>query len=252
MKRIFIPTQNPSDWEPFLANPAHWKKGCSAMATAASWEAANGEMPKEIVGFLNNSGLEALAGLELLAALPEWKVSFKPEGGTPSRTDVMAFTRNKNGLVVIAVEAKVKEPFNEKLPQRTARIKELLKVLQLEDLMKHLPDALQLEKLTEGPLKIKEIKKLIKPYQLFHRTASAIKTARDFHASTAIMLVHSFSETKNHYAKFKSFCDVMGGKEVVSNYDLFVVPRFNGPKLYLGWCQGDSNFLEVDLDKKHK
>lgn len=49
MKRIFLPTQAPSDWQRFLAKPSlHWKKSYSSMTTAACWEAAGDELPAEV------------------------------------------------------------------------------------------------------------------------------------------------------------------------------------------------------------
>ena len=222
MKRIFVPTQNPSEWQRLLGKPEHWKKGYSAMATAASWEEAKGEMPKEIVDYLKESGQEALNELKLLAALPEWKVSFKPEGGRPSQTDVLALASNEKGLVVIAVESKVDESFGDKDEKdlNEERKKDLLDVMGLRD--------------------------YIKPYQLLHRTASAIKTARDFHARTALMLVHSFSGSKTgaNYDTFNLFCVELGAKKVAE--DLYNVSRFDSPCLYLGWCQGDHASLNID------
>lgn len=75
MKRIFIPTQSPSDWQPLLAKPKlHWKKSYSAMTTAACWEEANGDLPAEVKRTLEASGQSELVGLKLLAAIPEWGI----------------------------------------------------------------------------------------------------------------------------------------------------------------------------------
>ena len=66
MKRIFVPIQSGSDWQRLLAKPVlHWKRGASAMTTAPAWEAA--------------ARNEALLGLQLLAAIPEWETPL--EGG---------------------------------------------------------------------------------------------------------------------------------------------------------------------------
>jgi hypothetical protein len=103
LKRIFVPTQTGSDWQRLLAKPTlHWKKGRSAMTTAASWEDANDALPKEITAILESSLDEDIVGLKLLEAIPEWQVAL--EGGeTASHTDVLALTRNDRGLCVIAV-----------------------------------------------------------------------------------------------------------------------------------------------------
>ncbi|MFH1125222.1 MAG: hypothetical protein V1758_16320, partial [Pseudomonadota bacterium] len=109
MKRIFVPSQAPSDWQRFLAKPSlHWKKSYSAMTTAACWEDSGGDLPLEVKQTLDASGQRDLAGLKLLAAIPEWEVELL--GGTrPSCTDVLALARNDEGLVVLGVEAKVDE-----------------------------------------------------------------------------------------------------------------------------------------------
>src|SRR5208282_6556607 len=94
-----------------LAQPdLHWKKGASAMTAAACWETAGNSLPTEVAEILELSAHEALLGLRMLLALPEWEVEL--EGGeTTSNTDVLAICRNAFGLCVIAVEAKVHEDF---------------------------------------------------------------------------------------------------------------------------------------------
>lgn len=216
MKRIFVPTQNSSDWQRLLADPEkQWKKGYSAMATADSWENANGGMPQKIGELFKKSGQVDLDDLELLLALPEWKVSLKPANSRPSQSDVFALARNEKGLVAICVESKVDEPFNESLSENQERIEFLKATLELD-----------------SP---------VTPYQLLHRTASAVLTSQDFHAGTAVMLVHSFSEKQSHFDRFKAFCEAMSAKQVAPGIELYSVVRIKSPRLYLGWCQGEND-----------
>jgi hypothetical protein len=84
-------------------------------------------------------------------------------------------------------------------------------------------------------------------YQLLHRTASAIITARDFHASTAVMVVHSFSPEGKWRGDFIAFCDAMNAKRLSD--DVYIVTTFANPKLYLVWCAGDKKFLDVELPR---
>ena len=120
MKRIFIPSQTPSDWQRLLAKPIlHWKKAYSAMTAAACWEAAGDKLPAEITMALEATGQDDLIGLRLLTAIPEWEVDI-PGGNRPSHTDVLAITRNDRGLVILGVEAKVDEPFGPTLGQKRA------------------------------------------------------------------------------------------------------------------------------------
>ena len=70
-KRVYVPTSGPGAWRGLLADPVRqWKPGYSARALAACWEAANG-WPPEIAAILASSGEPALAGAELLLAIPE-------------------------------------------------------------------------------------------------------------------------------------------------------------------------------------
>lgn len=230
MKRILIPTQTPSDWQRLLAKPKiHWKISYSAMTTAACWEAACNELPAEITKTLDTSGRSDLTGLKLLAAIPEYEVDL-PGGNRPSHTDVLALVRNEEGLVVLSVEAKGDEAFGPTLGEKRVdesvgqgeRITHLHKVLRLD-----------------APLNDKI------RYQLLHRTVSALQTANDFHAGTAVMLVQSFSPTQRWRDDFLSFCEAVTATPLSA--DLYVVSRFASPRLYLGWCKGDERFLNVEL-----
>ena len=85
-------------------------------------------------------------------------------------------------------------------------------------------------------------------YQLLHRTASALLTAIDFHAATAVMLVHAFETPADRKIDFTAFCQAMGASEVTP--DLFMVPGFTTPSLYLAWCDGNNEYRNVQLDSR--
>ena len=232
MKRIFVPTQNGSDWQRLLAKPElHWKKGYSAMTAAAAWEGApDGKLPNEIAETLNSSGDAALKGLKLLAAIPEWEVSL--EGGdTASQTDVLAFASNTQGLCVIAVEAKVNEDFGPQLKEKRdgSSAGQLKRIEYLSELLQ-VPDF-------DGNIR----------YQLLHRAASALLTAREFHACSAVMLVHSFGDKPSLREDFNAFCLALGAK--VLSPAVSLVPAQACPRLYLAWCDGDRKYLEKDLTR---
>lgn len=145
------------------------------MTAAAAWEAADGILPPEISHLLDSSLEPALQHQQLILALPEWQVPL-PGGSTNSSTDVLAVCRNGGGLCVIGVEAKVLEDFGPLLSVKGAQTSEgqadrqayLHKLLGVS----HFDDSIR--------------------YQLVHRTASALLTAREFHAAAAVMLVHAF------------------------------------------------------------
>jgi len=230
MKRILVPTQAPSDWQRLLAKPTlHWKKSHSAMTAAACWEAAGGDLPPEVKQILDASGQGDLADLKLLAAIPEWETDL-PGGKRPSHTDVLALASNDKGLVVLGVEAKVDEPFGPTLGEKRADMS-----TGQSERIDYLHATLRLHE----PLNEKV------RYQLLHRTVSALQTAQEFHACSAVMLVHSFSPTRRWKDDYLSFCEAMEATSV--SPDMCVVQRFDSPRLYLAWCAGNERFLDVDL-----
>ena len=229
MKRIFVPTRSGSDWQPLLAKPTkHWKKRKSAMTAAACWEATPSTFPSELSKVLNASGDADLVDLKLLAAMPEW-TTLLVGGDTASQTDVLALARNDRGLCVVAVEAKVDEDFGPTLgdkrknpsPGQTERLGHLQRLLGVGEL----PDDIR--------------------YQLVHRTASAILVAQEFHARTAVMLVHSFGSRDNLRADFDAFGKAMNGAKIVDN--VLIVPSMDRPRLFLIWCDGDRRFLQSEV-----
>lgn len=230
MKRIFVPTESGADWKRLLAKPElHWKPGKSAMSAAACWETAGSRLPSEIIASLEASLDPALVNLELLLAVPEWEVAL-PGGPTTSHTDVLALARNDRGLVVVAVEAKVDEEFGPTLGEKRAapsdgqsvRLKYLHDVLRLAE---PLPDSIR--------------------YQLLHRTVSAIRTAEQFHAHAAVMLVQSFSPAGRWREDFDWFCRALGA--LPRSDSVVEIANHQAPRLFLGWCAGDQQFRAMDL-----
>ena len=229
MKRILTPTRTGSDWQRLLAKPAlQWKKGKSAMTAAASWEHAADGFPVEIAALLNASLDKDLVGLRLLAAIPEWEVPL--EGGeTASHTDVLALASNAQGLCVIGVEVKVDEDFGPLLKVKRAELS-----AGQHDRLEYLHSLLGITKFDDSIR-----------YQLVHRTASALLTAREFHAHAAVMLVQSFGDRPSLRADFDAFCSALSTDDLPGG--IRVVRSFKGPRLFLGWCIGDPQFLQVEL-----
>lgn len=198
------------------------------MTAAAAWEDAGDALPQEIATALDSSSDEALQDLRLLAAIPEWEVSL--EGGkTASHTDVLVLARNDKGLCVIAVEAKVNEDFGPLLKDKRAEAS--------EGQRKRLDYLYSL-------LGVRHFDDLIR-YQLLHRTASALLTAREFHAQAAVMLVHSFGDKPNLRTDFDAFCTGLGAKQL--SFGVHVAPTFSSPRLYMVWCSGNRKYLDVEL-----
>ena len=66
-------------------------------------------------------------------------------------------------------------------------------------------------------------------YQLIHRTASAVLTAREYFAPTAVMLVHSFSEDDRWWADFKAFAALFGKTPEIGEVVHVAAVRGGGP-----------------------
>lgn len=230
MKRIFVPTTSGSDWQRLLGKPKlHWKAGYSAMSAAACWEDSHPKLPPEIVATLQSSNDSTLKNLELVLAIPEWEVDL-PGGDRPSQTDILAITQNDKGLVILGVEAKVEEPFGPTLEEKKKGASEgqLNRIRFLEK---------QLGRTDPFPSNIR--------YQLLHRSVSALLTAKSFHAQTAIMLVHSFSQTSKWRDEFEAFCKELCCKPLSS--DLCEAPNIQDRRLLLGWCKGNPEYLSAEL-----
>jgi hypothetical protein len=214
---IYLPSQGANDWRKLLADPEkQWRVGYSAYATAQCWENANG-FPIEIAAMLGEN-------VELVLAIPEHVVPL-PGGARGSQCDVFAVARTATGLVSVAVEGKVAEPFGPTIGEwlredSPGKRKRLTHICGLLGLSGPAPDL---------------------RYQLFHRTAAAIIEADRFHAGTAAMIVHSFSQEHLWFEDFAAFCQLFDVEPERGAPVEVMLP--NGKKLILGWATGPARFL---------
>ncbi len=218
MPKILIPTSSPEDWKQFLAEPdKQWRRGYSARSLAYCWQEAEG-IPPEILSVLGQ--VTSFQGLKTTLAIPEHQVPL-PGGSRPSQNDVWALGDTENGLVSIAVEGKVSEPFGPTVGEwssgASAGKEERLKFLCSElGLTYPPPDHVR--------------------YQLFHRTVSAILEAKRFRASDAEMVVHSFSLTNEWLEDYQAFLGLFG---LVGGVDQAVTTRLpTGLPLHFAWVHG--------------
>jgi hypothetical protein len=227
MARIFTATNTADDWKPLLAEPdKQWKTGYSARALAYCWQDADG-FPQSVRWVFDESGIEAFEDIQMLLGIPEHQVPL-PGGTRPSQTDLWVLARSKAGLISIAVEGKVSEPFGPTVGDwlKDASPGKLERLEFLRDLL-GVPDPV--------PEDVR--------YQLLHRTASAIIEAKRFHASHAVMLVHSFSQTHEWFEDFERFARLFG-VPVKPNRVVPVADR-DGVMLHLGWASGHQRFLHA-------
>jgi hypothetical protein len=223
MTPIYIPSQSPEDWRRFLAEPdKQWKAGYSAQALAYAWEEAKG-FPDSVRSVFEKS--ELLRSAEPLIGIPEHQVPL-PGGSRPSQNDLWVLGRLESGLISIAVEGKVSEPFGPTVEKwlveasagKRVRLAYLLSILGLEQ------DVL-------GSLR----------YQLLHRTASAIIEARRFRARYAMMMVHSFNQENKWFEDYREFVERFGAQPRVN--DVVSVGQVSDVGLFFAWVKGDSKYL---------
>ena len=71
-------------------------------------------------------------------------------------------------------------------------------------------------------------------YQLLHRSASALLTARAFHARYALMLVHSFSPELTGFADYSVFLELYG---VTAEVGKLLKMESEGVEFLCGWVR---------------
>jgi hypothetical protein len=226
-ERLYVPLDCAEQWRRYLASADHWRPRYSAYELAHSWVSARTTergLPPPVQEAIDKN--HELAGLSILLAFPEHRTSL--EGGVrASQTDLWCLASCSKGLVSIAVEGKVREPFGETVaewlsdasarsgkPARLAAIRRELGLGESVDLSTTY-------------------------YQLLHRTAAAVIEARRCHALYALMLVHSFHGDK-HFEVFAAFSGLFGAP--VRTSGVHRVAQLNHPSLapvtlYLGWAK---------------
>jgi hypothetical protein len=226
--KVYIPTTGPDDWQRFLADSAkQWRTGFSAKTLAYCWECANGGLPNEIASMLRPYGGE----VELLLAIPEYRVALPGASRGESQSDIFALARAGHRTFAITVEGKVNEPFSETVGDwlQTAsdgQRERLAFMCDLLGLTLPLPDHIH--------------------YKLLHRTASAVVEARRFKTDAAAMIVHSFSRERMRFGDFAQFASLFDTPKEITVADRLVAVRANArPPLYLGWACGDCRFLSA-------
>ena len=225
MPKFFAPADEPTDWQRLLADPVkHWRTGYSAKSIACSWTEAEG-FPNEVQAVLDESDAACLHDLEFLIGIPEHEVPL-PGGRRPSQNDVFVLARGSDGLVSIAVEGKVSEPFDSPVDQRFAK-----PTPGQSTRLAFLLELLELDRNDVGEI----------GYQLLHRTASAILEAERFGARHAVMLVHSFSQEMAHFDDYTNFVGLYG--QAAEANRLFKAKQIGDIALYLGWVVGNAEYL---------
>ena len=231
LRHLHVSLLQPEDVIPHLGKgKEHWQPGRSAQLTARSWFEAR-DFPASIAAILATG--KDFGNAELVDAFLERTVDLG-DGREPSHTDVMAVVGVGNRLGVLAVEAKVDEPFGPFVQEwldagkansdagagRSARLD-------------HLCALLELPRTAALPLR----------YQLLHRTASALIEARRYRATLAEMMVQSFCTRlpQTGLADFQSFAEAMGFAQLEPGV-LSAPKMIGGISFSLGWASDATAF----------
>ena len=216
---ILVAAKSTEDWRKLLQDPQkQWRQGYSAKSLADSWQDAGG-FPSAVQRMFRSATVQGINDAVMLLGIPEHTTGL-PGGGFPSYTDLFVLAKCSDGLITMAVEGKVSEPFGEIVDKwlhrdehdgnRRVRLEGLCGILELE-----VDDVLGLR------------------YQLLHRTAAALIEAERFSASTAVMLVHSFSPEREWFDDYAAFGKAMGVS--IEPGQLVDVGMRSGRRLLLGW-----------------
>lgn len=217
MDRFFVPARAPEDWTRPRTS-AERKDGSPADSLARAWQGAGG-FPPAVQRVLDASGEDALQGLELLAAFPEYELPLLGDDG-PSISDLFVLAKGRRGLVSVMVEGTATGVFG---PMVCEWLVEGAKTKMR--LLSHLCEVLGTD--------IGEIQSA--RYRLFLQAAGALVVAERFEAPTAVMVVHSFAGTDAGFQDYSLFCRLFGTAAVADG--VVEAHRTQIRRLFFSWVR---------------
>lgn len=204
------------DWVEVVTR-RHYKPGHSAYECAHKWKAVKSKIPEPIASVLQKSRQPLLIDLEICQIQAEYAV-YLDVHKSPSKNDLLVFCEcQRRQKVVIAVEAKCDESFAQPicdwictadLPNPPSQ-REMFKQEKqpVERKLRRL--AFLNEVLSQNFGSDSSIR-----YQLLHRFASAILTARQTFACAGVMLIEAFTQSDRNFKDFQDFCVELGFPDV--------------------------------------
>jgi len=197
-----FPIESLEDWER-LAGPksAHqWVNGRSAKEFARAWlQGGADELPAEVRSVIEKStGFSSILEWQ---AEPEVKLPFDSFPGEPRNSDLVVWARDRQGPLVVAVEAKADEPFgktvsevmNDGLEKKVANPRSKL-LDRVEQLARSLLPAQ-----AQGMPSAADLR-----YQLLTACAGVLAEAERQSYGRAVMLVHEFITDKTDNEKHEA------------------------------------------------
>ena len=214
----------------------HWKDGHSAKENARAWlDAAPGLQP-DIARIL--AACRDIGPVRRWCAEPEARIRIDSFRGEPPNIDLLIVAEDDHGPVVIAIEAKVNEPFGKELTlqyQCAQAAKRRSKDSKAVDRIEHLLARFGLD--IEQP----HVRRL--RYQLLTATAAALKEAERRSSQRAMLIVHEFvtsrtcpEESERNVADLNHFlATALDRRDNLAAGDVAGPFRLQGaPALYVG------------------
>jgi len=187
--------------------PSKWKHGRSEQLLAETWLPAQGFPPSFVTALAQEV---TLAGQSLVSAHVEVAVR-TPGAGRDSATDIMVLAGSETRRLVIAVEGKVDEGFGLKVAKwkkaGTSVNSSANRRLRLAGICGANSGPGTRGSLGVDPRALDHV-----PFQLLHRTYSAIEHALLNNVDTAVMAVHSFPPSgvaETGWRDFLAFAETM-------------------------------------------
>jgi hypothetical protein len=159
-----------------------WAEGRSARELARAW--IEGDAASELTSLLTS--VPEFGGLVLDRGIAEKETRFDDIPGEPRHHDLLVIGRAPGGTVVIGVEGKADEPFDEPLDAWVARARARSERTRAPERLDRLTTAFFGTTLDAEPL--------LAPlrYQLVAALAGTLADAREQDATRAVVLVHEF------------------------------------------------------------
>lgn len=177
--------KNIDDWNrlcPPAGKDKQWKDGRSAKELAKDWTINKGQ---PLINILNLS--KEFLGVNFLIASPEFESKFDNYLGKGRQNDLLILGGNEKGQVLISIEAKADETFEEKIGKYYNKA---LKNRE-NNLNTNIPNRIEgLNKNILGNKNIESISEL--RYQLLHGIAGTIAESKRFGIDRAIFVVSTY------------------------------------------------------------
>ena len=218
MDRFFVPAREPEEWTQSRTDTER-RDGAPAGSLARAWQKAGG-FPPAVQRAFDASGEDALEGLEILAAFPEYELPLMDDDG-PSTSDLFVLAKGRRGLVSVTVEGTDTGAFG---PMVCEWLVEGAKTKMR--LLSRLCEVLGAD--------IGEIQSA--RYRLFLQAAGALVVAERFEAPTAVMVVHSFAGTDAGFQDYSLFCRLFGTAAVADG--VVEAHRTQMRRLFFSWVRG--------------